>query len=179
MTIHHSTRPKESDAEIRLAAARVLATRMGDDCDTPDAHDAIASVLDASSAYEMAKKLDWRHGWIVDDNILEVLLEGAYFAVQTALREAVADWVQSNAIKPRNAVGDSVAFAYRGATIDGVVTGINETEAKYTVNSPQLGHVPAGTNGVNGIIVPYEHVHSLFESAEEFTLRAQTAVEAG
>jgi hypothetical protein len=169
-----SNRPHQKDPETLLAAARVLGARMGVDCDSEDAHESIASALKEDSAYDMAKHLDTSCGWIIDDSILEVLVEGAFLAVLTANRDRVSAWVHQNGIRPQKAVGDKVSVAYRGTLIDGTVTNVNETEATYTVNSPQLGHVRPGEMGQNGIIVPFESIHSLVQAPEDFTLQAQS-----
>lgn len=169
-----SNRPHEKDPETLLAAARVLGARMGADCDSEDAHEDIAGALKEDGAYDMAKHLDTSCGWIIDDTILEVLVEGAFHAVLTAKRDRVAAWVQQNGIRPQKAAGDKVSVAYRGTLVDGTVTSVNETEATYTVNSPQLGHAKPGEMGQVGIIVPFESVHSLVQAPEDFTLQAQS-----
>lgn len=161
-----SDRPGRADPEVLLAAARVLGSRMGADCDSPDAHDDIARALKEDSAYKMAESLN-SACWVVDDGILEVLLDGSFHVLLTAHRDAVAVWVQERGIRPQQAIGDKVSVAYQGTLIEGSVASVNEMEATYTVNSPQLGHVHPGHSGATGIIVPFEAIHSLVQVSSE------------
>jgi hypothetical protein len=88
--------------------------------------------------------------------------------------EVVAEWVKSNGVRARRAIGDIVDVRPRATDLElvqikGEIVSINEEQATYSVFVPGRGHVRTGP-GTHAHILPFEEFHELATSPEEFVL---------
>lgn len=127
-------------------------------------------------AYDLAQYLEKRYQWASDAQLVDIL-DAVATEASSVLREAIAEWVIANGIRPRQAIGDMVDVPPRDtdpelAQFKGEIVGIDEEHATYKVFVPGRGHVKTGI-GIHAHILPFEAFHDLATPAEEFTLVPQ------
>ncbi len=112
--------------------------------------------------YHIAKALE-QECWNVDSELVEILNHTG-FHIQAALNAVTEDWIRTNNINPKHAVGDSVLVkTYPRIGVSpiehtGVVVKINPQRGDYLIRISALGHVMPGKLGVQGQHVNWEDV---------------------
>ena len=161
-------RPKRSDDDIELQAAKELCRRLikrVPDLSEDNFEEMCDDILDAiayeTDGYKIARELE-SHGWDVDDEIVDVMRE-ASFVRNDVLDRAVKLWAADAQAEPQFEVGATVRFSHRGQEVEGVVVKLDLQRAQYIVQCASLGHVASGV-GVHGIVANFEDV---FEVAEK------------
>lgn len=126
--------------------------------DKENAFHVISDYCHMTDGFQIAREFD-HSGWAADEDFVVVCSEWAD-CVFSAHRKAVEAWVKSGSIKPKMAIGTKVKFKYNFKVHEnGEITDIDLVRGQYTVFCKEVGHVPAGNTGVNG-------VHILFEDLE-------------
>lgn len=119
--------------------------------DEDEAREAMEGAIDVGlnlDGYHLARELE--HEWIDPDEALVEGLSRLKVFSRKAEVDAVRKWVVENGIKPAKAVGDHVV---RNG-MKGEIVRVNEKDAVYVVNFPDLGHKKE--NGVLGLLIPFE-----------------------
>lgn len=150
-----STRPKEHETEIRIAAVKTLLPEiqrwLGDEYEEDEV---ILDLLSACQAhrdgYEITKYLDNHRHWTCDGELVEIL-DGFGSALSEAHQHAVEAWLPESGLKPAFSEGQEVQFEGRQAFI----ARVDLKQGRYTVRVPALGHVESGV-GTHGNIVDWE-----------------------
>lgn len=170
-------RPTLRSPDILRATAIELIKDLRDKEFDPDDEGCISSVIEAMRSsgdldgYRICKELDSRFGWVPDAHMVDVM-DAAFGVSHREHTKLVKEWVEQNAIRPRNGIGDKVEVDYRGHKVAGEITAVDAATATYTVMIPSLGHVKDGF-GTRGKVVNFEQLHELGEPPEEFELRTQ------
>lgn len=158
-------RPTTATEEMRIVAAKEIVSAMlvaGIDLDG-DTDRLAKNIADAArwafgrDGYHIAKLLDDRHGWEIDDLIVDEL---ANFdsALSRQVKAAQADWAERNNIQPPYPVGTPVSATWGGKKITGTIHEISG----YHVASYSI----ACDDGRSGFpIVKFEDVEALTETA--------------
>lgn len=127
------------------------------------------------TGYDLAVVLDERYIWCCDEDLLNAL-EIVPSLFESCTSKAVAAWVCSNDIRPKQKVGDkvvvkecAVVFGRELREYEGEVSSINSQQATYLIYVPALGHVKE-VLGTHGLVMPFEQVHELATPAESFSL---------
>jgi hypothetical protein len=108
-------------------------------------------------AYEITRSLD-DMGWGECRSLINLMDRVESFR-RSSHKYFVEKWVLNNGVQPKAKVGETVGFKHNdGKQYSGTIISILETEAKYLVFCPDLGHVKKGTIGVQGTYLPYEDV---------------------
>jgi hypothetical protein len=179
-----SNRPRFHDQTVIAEIARKLMPRLlrwAEDWVKPaeleaELIDTLQRAAPLFDAYDMAKYMESKHGWSSDADLVDIL-DDAEMEAYSIRQTKVEEWVASNAIRPKKAIGDVVrvnAGAANGllAQADGEIVSIDEQRATYTVMVAELGHVRTGV-GTHGLVLPYEQFHELATPPEEFVLSPQ------
>lgn len=140
-------RPKNKSPEVLARAAQELAKQIAMNWDGVEGNEAeraaevsniagdLQKVLSRtydSDGYSLAKALEDYHGWDPDASLVE-MLDGAFWAMESAHRALVADWVASSGVSVPFAEGDQVQSP-KGV---GTVTKIDAQHAKVNVRTPE------------------------------------------
>lgn len=126
-------RPKMTDTKIRRRAAESIAKDVAswlDEDVTDDLIEQLEQTMPRGHAdgFEWAMRLRDKYMWDCDASLVELLDSDPASSIE---REAVRDWVIANCITPKFMVGERVLHIMG----PGVVTGIYENEALYTVHT--------------------------------------------
>lgn len=137
-----------------------------------DIYQALRHEAPVFDEYGLARYLE-SNGWCCDRSLVDAF-EIASGEVWQLVREATRDWVRSNDIRPRLAIGAQVKImdpstVRAGQEFDGEIVAVDAEHGAYTVMIPALGHVREGV-GTHGYIVNFEKLHPLATPAEEFQL---------
>jgi hypothetical protein len=134
--------------------------------DEEEIRDNIKQVLEfEDDSYQIAKELEDNLYWSVDRELINVLDE-VKWRRDEAHKGVVYAWVVQNCVTPKLTLEQKVQFRHKGRILEGIVTKIYESEAKYLVFSEELGHIRSGV-GVHGIVLPYEEVDEVMHKATE------------
>lgn len=179
-----SNRPRYSDEGLALQVAQKLLPRVRRWAEEQGTEEELQRELAAAihrsaplfEPDEIAQYLEKRYLWASDETLVDILdaVDSEAHAVHT---EAVAEWVKSNGIRARKAIGDIVDVQPRATDpelvqLKGEIVSINEEQATYSVFVPGRGHVRTGL-GTHAHILPFEEFHGLATPAEEFELQTQ------
>jgi hypothetical protein len=134
-------RPEEDDELTLKRAWEIIAPKvksyLGQDwneSEEPHVREQIMEVLsDGDDGYSMARKLE-RKGW-EEDRYLVDLMDDASFALHSAYKELVMQWVAVYGISPNRKIGDVVStthWHHKGQV--GTIKKIYMDEAKYGVH---------------------------------------------
>jgi hypothetical protein len=91
-----------------------------------------AAMFDGGDGYTLTRKMEDRHGWAANADLVDVMSE-AGTCISEALLKVTEQWVQANNIKPFFGVGDTVRVSDFGSfqnNIEGVVDTLNQEEAR-------------------------------------------------
>lgn len=150
-------RPTIYDDGVRKAVVEALApvvvAWLGDGSEVEDVatdlEDAFYGVYDWD-AYRLARALE-NAGWEPDEGLVNELGRAHMEAIK-AHGDLVRKWVEAEGLKPTHAVGDRVKTK-RG--LEGEVTRVDTSLARYLVFSEKEGHVRSGP-GTHGTYVDFE-----------------------
>lgn len=155
-------RPTDGDPDVILAGAKLAVGRFmkylaQGDC-TNDAEEILADLVKlvqsrSHSGYHLARQLE-RDGWVEDEELVG-LCDHLLNSIHSAQRSKLAEWIAAFPMVPKLALEQSVTCTIRGTKHNGIVTGIDERNAVYTVMIPALGHVRKGL-GVHGFCIAFE-----------------------
>lgn len=159
---HHRVpaRPGQSDDAVLQFAAEKLADRLlrlldewsseFNGCDRDDMVRDLKSALryESMDAYRLAKYLDERFGWDINESLVEAF--GGWH-VYDAHRHFEREWVRCYGVAPKLAVGAAVTYRGDAATI----ARIDADAGHYIVNVPAKGHASGG-----GYVVAFEAIEA-------------------
>lgn len=131
-----SPRPIFNDDMLRKLAIFTADILDGVDSDDEEEMETISEILKRhkhDDGYELAKQFD-DEGYNIDVSIVCDLDRVSDYA-RELVRDAIKEWVISDDIKPKIAVGTRVKLNYpiKGAS-DGTISGLIEKEAKYMIH---------------------------------------------
>ena len=125
--------------------------------------------LHEHNGYEIARKLEYKFSISPDSSLVEIL-DGIYTLRYEIMRVMERDWVKKEQLSPKYKVGDAVKYIFQKKHMNGdspylgEIINIDDTLFKYTVNFPDLGHVPRGQLGTQGIVLNCEEVEGQNEN---------------
>jgi hypothetical protein len=112
------------------------------------------------NGFEIAKALDDKFYVSPDASLVEILEEVWYLGYR-AIEEAQAYWILSEQIDPKYNINDQVKVKKDNKIYNATIRSVDNKTGKYTVNIPDLGHVPEGQLGTQGIVLNWEDIDNL------------------
>lgn len=171
-------RPSLNDPAILRDAAQALMPKLYGIEPCEEVLDDLVAALQHTApefdGFEMAEYLKNRRGWSVDGDLVENL-NGAFTEVLYVQENAIQAWVVREHIVPRKQVGDPATVTVKGVPHAGTIVRIDADRATYVVAVPALGHgLPdRWGNRTNGLVIPFEDLHTILTPADEFVLTMQ------
>lgn len=162
-------RPSQHNRELLVQVAAAICKQLGEtipeeileqarnpDTDIKDLDDSSAlcslyEVLNDEydwSSYKLARRLDARFGWDIDDETLDALSNAAMYA-HSIYEKQVREWIKQYEITPKYAVGDRVMVRVKNEDRIGCVITVRDT-LDYTVEIAELGH---GVKQADGCVI--------------------------
>ena len=108
--------------------------------------------------YRLTRALDWEGCSALVD-----IMNEAHVHERDAMDARLEKWVNDYDVKPKLVIGASVKVKQPdGREVAGEIHSIDPKRATYTVNCPELGHIPRSSRacGTIGIILAFEKVES-------------------
>jgi len=165
-------RPQATDPLVRRAAAEAVLPDviawLGGHYKRREREHVISQLIEAMNpmaygdGYAIARNLERFSMWDPDTQLVEVL-DGDH--VGEALREAVAEWVEANQIKPKLEIGAEVTFQKskldKGRSEPGTIVAIHADTAQYVVQTEEyLADSPSQRGKTCGYVVAFEAVEA-------------------
>jgi hypothetical protein len=148
LCVKGTPRPKDSDPEVIEAAARRALPHvmrwLGKDADNNPEEEVLQDLIEVVSretdCYRMAERLENRHHWECDSELVDIL---GYADAHSVRRDFEQGWVKASGIRPTRKIGQwvQVVCGWPRKPQVGQITAIDERWGYYTVTIPALGHI--------------------------------------
>lgn len=157
-------RPKSLNDSIKPKVLNKIADLVGDWHESLRDKEVCEYIYDyhmsTHNGFEIAKALDDKF-YINPDSSLVELLDEIWYIGYEAIETLQKEWISVEQIDPLHSVGDQVKVNQKNNIYSGTITRIDFLVGKYTINIPDLGHVPQGQMGTQGIILNWEDIDNI------------------